>query len=211
MYKVITLNHSPDLGITYCLVNPNKQCLLFDLGYNENDYIEDYLNKHEYNCLGLFLTHGHYDHIEGLNELKTPQRFPIYISKADYRCLYSPKYNLSSYLGDQLIIKDDLKVNEIEDSHLKVGDFELEVIETPFHTEGSVCYLFKEEKILFSGDTLFHLGIGRMDLPGNDSKEVNRSLDKLKGLDPLIKVYPGHGSSSTIGNELNFNPYFKKQ
>ncbi|HBM70051.1 MAG TPA: hypothetical protein DEF61_00590 [Firmicutes bacterium] len=211
MYKVITLNRSPELGITYCLVNQNNQCLIFDLGYNKSDYIEEYLKKHGYNCLGLLLTHGHYDHIMGLNELKTPQKFPVYISKDDYRCLYSPKYNLSSFLdGEQLIIKDELRINEIEEGHLTLGDFIFEVIATPFHTKGSICFLFEKEKILFSGDTLFHLGIGRMDLPGNEAKEVNNSLEKLKRLDPLVKIYPGHGSNSSIGNELKYNPYFRQ-
>lgn len=208
-YKVITLSIDHSLSNSYCLVNSQNECLLFDLGYNKDDYIEKYLEKHDYKCLGLFLTHGHYDHILGINYLSLPQNFPIYISSNDYRCLFDPKYNLTSYLDKIVTIDEKYKINELEEGKMSIKGFEFEVIATPFHTSGSLCFYFEKEKIMFSGDTLFKLGIGRMDLPGNERKMVYSSLDKIKKLDKETLIYPGHGSSTRLEDELKFNPYLK--
>lgn len=208
--KVIQLSLEQNLATTYCLANESKQCILFDLGYNKNDYIENYLAKHEYTCLGLFLTHGHYDHILGINKLSLPQKFPIYIYEDDYRCLEDPKYSLTSYLDNIEIIKQGIKVDCLKEGEIKVGDFEFEVIATPFHTLGSVCYYFKKDKILISGDSLFKLSIGRMDLPGNAKEMLDSSLNKIRQLDKECIVYPGHGPITKLENELKFNPYLRK-
>lgn len=208
-YKVITLSIDHSLANTYCLVNKANECLLFDLGYNNDDYIEKYLSKHNYTCLGLFLTHGHYDHILGINSLSLPQKFPIYISKNDYKCLFDPKFNLTSFLDNPVTIDEKYVINELEEGKMSFKGFDFEVIATPFHTSGSVCFYFGNEKILFSGDTLFKLGIGRMDLPGNERKMVSSSLDKIKKLDEGTMVYPGHGPLTRLEGELKFNPYLK--
>ena len=81
------------------------------------------------------------------------------------------------------------------------------IIPTPGHKEDSVCYYFEKEGVIFTGDTLFQEGIGRTDLPGGDMPELIRSLGRLKQLPPETKVYPGHGYTTTIGDEIKHNPY----
>ena len=83
------------------------------------------------------------------------------------------------------------------------------VIETPFHTSGSVCFLYEKEKAIFTGDTLFKNSIGRTDLPTGNERLVKNSLEKLKKLDQSIKVYPGHGDETTLKREFENNPYLK--
>ena len=92
-------------------------------------------------------------------------------------------------------------------NELKEG---IEVIETPFHTRGSVCYYLEDSGILFSGDTLFKSSIGRDDFPGSCPKEKDRSLAKIMELSDTVKVYPGHGLFTFIGEEKKYNPFVKR-
>ena len=93
--------------------------------------------------------------------------------------------------------------------YIDQGDIMIfKAIATPFHTNGSVCYLLSGQSALFSGDTLFHLGIGRSDLPGSSPRNQRNSLAKLRVLPPSTKVYPGHGPMTTIANELANNEDF---
>ena len=88
---------------------------------------------------------------------------------------------------------------------LELAGMEIEVLHTPGHTPGSTCYL--AEDILFSGDTLFYMSIGRTDLPGSDGQQMGQSLQKLCALEKEYVVYPGHGQSTSLGFEVQNNPY----
>lgn len=154
----------------------------------------------------VFHTHGHLDHISGSFELKTRADVGTYIHESDKFLVYS--------LGAQLNMfgLPDVDIPAIDDylydgQILEVGSLEFRVIHTPGHSPGSVCFLV--DNVLFSGDTLFADSVGRTDLPGGSYEQLRDSIvNKLFALDDDIKVYPGHGPSTTIGHEKANNPFF---
>ncbi len=159
--------------------------------------------------IAVLITHDHYDHSKGASLLQTTFNCPVYVHKEDEEWLTNPKkYQKALFymqIGEPL--KDGL-VTINDGDELKIGDFIFQVIHTPFHSKGSVCYLLKEYNILFTGDTLFNGMIGRVDLVTSEPKKINESLNKLKKLDPKLLIYPGHGDKPTIlRHELETNPY----
>ena len=209
--KVSKLNYGAEFANTYILGEEGEPCLVIDFGYNRNHCVENYVKRHHSSCAGILLTHGHYDHIAGLNDLQQEVMAPIFMPNEDLRCLRSGKYNCSDYLSaEEIIIAERIQPYGVDDGdEIALGGYEVQVIATPFHTEGSVCYYLPTLGILFSGDTLFHLGIGRYDLPGAAPRLMRESLAKLARLPGETKVYPGHGPSTTIGDEKRFNDAFQ--
>jgi glyoxylase-like metal-dependent hydrolase (beta-lactamase superfamily II) len=179
-------------------------CWLIDIGDT------DYLIDNSLNINGIFLTHSHFDHIYGIN--KIIEKFPdciIYTSKSGNKALYSDKLNLSKYHESPLIFNgNNVKIINENDKIEIFPNISLEVIETPGHSRGSVCFYCEEENTLWSGDTLFEGSIGRTDLEGGNYATLIKSItDKLLTLPENTKVYPGHGSYTTIADEKMYNPY----
>lgn len=169
----------------------------------------------------VLLTHGHLDHFAGLRSLEPVVGNEIYIGHGDAYRLREPAQALQDLLGIQCEpITDfhELKEGDV----LRVGEMEIQVMETPGHTEGGVCYLISEdqaragsdlmseEKFLASGDTLFAQSVGRTDLEGGDSTALEASLRRLAGLPDSLSVLPGHGPETSIGTERKRNPYWPK-
>ncbi|PIS13747.1 MAG: MBL fold metallo-hydrolase [Candidatus Tagabacteria bacterium CG09_land_8_20_14_0_10_41_14] len=102
-------------------------------------------------------------------------------------------------------------VNLTEGEIIKLGDIELKAIETRGHTSDSFCIVCEQEKIIFTGDTLFRHSIGRTDLPGGDKEQMEKSLRRLMELPDDYKIYPGHGPETTIGEERTNNPFLKPE
>ena len=193
----------------YIVGEEGEPCIVVDPGADPNNFIEKYVRKHHNGQIaGFLLTHGHYDHIEGLR-LCTMQA-PVYVHLLEEEFLVEPAYNLSLDFLDHLYIRGLKTKLFIDKDVLNIGNYEIKVIHTPFHTRGSSCFYFEKEHVLFSGDTLFHLSIGRTDLITGSNKTVESSLKKLVVLPPETKVYPGHGAATTIGDELRLNPYLTR-
>jgi glyoxylase-like metal-dependent hydrolase (beta-lactamase superfamily II) len=208
--KIAKLNYQPDFCNTYVVGEEGGNCVVIDPGYNENHVLERYLQKHQKKVLGILITHGHYDHIKGLGNFEGIDQIPVFMDELDFPCLTDTKRNVSTGLFDEPLILENIHPYPAEDEdEIKLGNWIFKVIETPFHTMGSVCYWLEDEAVLFSGDTLFHLGVGRSDLPGSCPRNQADSLHKLALLPPETKVYPGHGPSTSIGAELSFNPEFR--
>jgi hydroxyacylglutathione hydrolase len=190
---------------TYVLGEEGKPCVIVDPGNNENGSLDRYINKHHGYCLGYLITHGHCDHIAGLKSLE--HRANVFMMAEDVACLNDPDLNVSrSLFGKDGLIIDNVVPYELDDEdEIKLGEWIFKVIATPFHTRGSCCFYVEAEKVLFSGDTLFHLGIGRSDLPGSCPRETAESLRKLAALPISTVVYPGHGERTSIKTELAFN------
>ena len=152
-------------------------------------------------------THGHADHIAANDEIKNATGAPVFIHSADAKMLTSAQGNLSSYIGNNLICQPaDRLLNDGE--KFMVGEIEFQVIHTPGHTLGGLC--FKANDILFSGDTLFSQSIGRSDFPGGSHSQLISSIkNKLLVLADHTTVLPGHGESTTIGDERHTNPFFQ--
>ena len=153
----------------------------------------------------ILLTHRHGDHIGGVPELRKALGIPVYAGEAEKELLSDPTLNLSPELGGAVSVKD---VQGLADGQeLSLLGHRWQVIATPGHTIGGVCYYLKEDKILFSGDTLFHLSYGRTDFPTGDTRALIRSItEKLLVLPEDVVVYPGHESQTTIGDERRDNP-----
>ena len=191
------------LANTYVVFDDDKNAVIID---PSKDYegIVNYLKKNELNPIAILLTHGHFDHFGGVNVLlENYPNLKVYIEGHDYELLGDPTKNCSYMCGESLIIDID-PIFVKDGTVLKLlKDEEIVAINTTFHTMGSSCYYFKNNNWLFSGDTLFAGGIGRYDLPTSCPKLIQQSLGKLKSLNPNVKIYPGHGPNSIIGNEIN--------
>ncbi len=152
----------------------------------------------------ILLTHGHFDHIMGVKKLQKVYGGEIVIHEADADCLSDSRKNLAGVLGFACP-PFDYEKTVADGDILTLGDEEIRVMHTPGHTVGSVCYI--TDKIIFSGDTLFHAGIGRTDFPGGSTEEIMNSIKKLYSLEGDYRLCPGHGSESTLSFERDNNPY----
>jgi len=152
-------------------------------------------------------THGHIDHTGADNKLASLYDIPIYISSDDTGVLNDPTDNLALLLGEKYEEVKDLK--QLKDGQvLDLGGLKLEVLSTPGHTKGSVSILVDDK--LFSGDLLFRGSVGRTDFPSSSYKELLESLKKISDLSDEVTVYPGHGPSTTIGEEKANNMFFRE-
>ncbi len=154
----------------------------------------------------LINTHGHHDHIGADWQVKEKYGCRILIHEEDAGMLGNPLLNLS-FKKDRSEVKD-LQADQLlqEGDVVSAGAIKLEVIHTPGHTPGCICLL--GNGYLFTGDTLFAGAVGRTDLPGGSFEKLNNSIQtKLKPLPDTLKIYPGHGASSTIGREKRENPF----
>ena len=192
---------------TYVISDSQNHALVVDPAV-DNDGIINFLVSKGLTPLGILLTHGHFDHIRGVKRLVDKYQIPVYIHALESDLLTDTYKNCSEFCDCSVIIDVKDKVVEINDKQvLKILEKDIIVIHTPYHTEGSVCYYFPEEKLLFSGDTLFKGSVGRSDLPTSCRRKERETFNKLKSLPEDTKVYPGHESNTTIGYELSFNRF----
>ncbi len=193
---------------TYVIGEKGGPCIVIDLGSIQTRVIS-YIKENHTSCLGILLTHGHFDHIRGLNNFLKEFNCTVFIDFNDKDFLTDSKLNGSKYSEENQVIVKTTNIYELDDEdEINFGNgYLFKVIETPFHTNGSVCYLCEKENALFSGDTLFKGSIGRTDLPTGSERLVNSSLKKLLNLNPKLVVYPGHGETTTLEKEISSNPY----
>ncbi len=180
------------------VVERNKKCYIIDPGGFDMSKLIEYIEDNNFELEGILLTHGHYDHIIGIPEIIDYKDVPVYISEKDYNFLYDSSLSLSLWLDLDFKLSSRVKVEKI-----KEGDeiFGFEVIETPGHTHGGVCFYDKENKALMSGDTIFKFNHGRTDLPTGNMSDLRKSISKLMDLEGDTVVYPGHGGETTIKME----------
>lgn len=153
----------------------------------------------------VLLTHGHFDHIMAAKKIRQQYEIPVYAGIHEEELLADSQMNLSGMWAVPYTMKADKLVNDNE--VLTIAGMEINVIETPGHTSGGVCYYIKKENVLFAGDTLFCESYGRTDFPGGSMFALLRSLrGKLFVLPEETDVYPGHGQATSIGYEKTHNP-----
>jgi hydroxyacylglutathione hydrolase len=175
----------------------SKEAILLDPGLefsSEAKQIFDYISTNTLKAKFIVNTHGHDDHIKADTLFQQKLNIPICIHSLDAPFIKNME---KSNFPTNVLLEDGDKV--------KFGDEILKVIHTPGHTPGSICLV--GENLIFTGDTLFAGGIGRTDFPGGSMKEMRLSLKKLVSLPDSLFVYPGHGESSTIGEEKKTNPF----
>ena len=192
--------------ITYCnsyLVIKDNDCVVIDTGGKDMSDLISYIKENNLNLKSILITHGHFDHIIGTDEVLEYKEVPVYVGSEDEKFFYDHRLSLSYWIDMEYKLNEKYKLNKINDGDIV---FDFLCISTPGHTKGSTCFYNKEHKIMFTGDTLFKEAYGRTDFPTGDARELSDSLNKLLSMDKDITIYPGHGESSTIEEE--YNNYF---
>jgi glyoxylase-like metal-dependent hydrolase (beta-lactamase superfamily II) len=182
------------------------------------DDIEDVLTliqKHNLQVKQIVITHAHIDHVGGAMKLRAATGAPILLNQNDYALLKMLDAQ-AAWIGMPAPGKVEIDRSIGDGDKLTAGSLQAHVIETPGHTEGSICLFFpgenKDEHKLIAGDTLFAGSIGRTDLPGGSTEKIMRSLHNLVGsLPDNTLVIPGHGPLTTIGEEKETNPFLIKR
>ncbi len=182
------------------ILSEANQAIIIDPGYESDDVIR-YINKQNLNVEAIYITHGHFDHVGGVKQLKDLFNCKVYAPIKDKIWMGKSSYN---QLGYEVPV--DLWVKDM-DTFEALG-LMFTVYETPGHSEGST--VLSVDHILFSGDTLFFQSIGRTDIPLSDPQVIYRSVKRIYQLfDEDIMVYPGHGRPTDIGHEKKFNPFVR--
>ena len=191
----------------YLIINKEtKEALLIDPADNALR-ISNVIEENVCTLKAILLTHGHFDHSMALNELKKRYNVPVYAHEEEEDVLKQSSLNMSGMIGQIYTTQADIYVKDGE--HLKLAGLDIIVLHTPGHTKGGVCYYLPEEKVLMSGDTLFHCSIGRTDFPTGSMSQLVRSVkEQLFVLPDDVQVYPGHDSVTSIGYEKQYNPFF---
>ena len=190
------------------LLENEGKALVIDPG-QESDRIISALEQKGWEPEAILLTHGHFDHVNGIpGLLKRFPELPVFISEEDAKVMSHPMNTLPPEYSPVTIPAKNLRTDFRSSSPFALFP-SLSVIPTPGHTPGGVCYFFPQEKLLLSGDTLFAGSVGRTDLPGGDMATLMRSLDSLRALPEDTVVIPGHGMTTTIGRELASNPFLQ--
>ncbi|MFI3212861.1 MAG: MBL fold metallo-hydrolase [Eubacteriales bacterium] len=173
---------------------------------DQGEEIYKTLLKNGFQVAAIFLTHGHFDHILGCQTLRKAAGVKVYASAAEKEICEDTAKNLSASVGYGCTIKANHYLQDGEE--ITVAGMTCKMILTPGHTSGSCCYYFEEAGVLISGDTLFEGSVGRTDFPTGSMGTLVRSIkEKLMVLPENVVVYPGHGNTTTIGEEKNSNPF----
>lgn len=170
-----------------------------DPGDDVTDTVAHLCTDNGWTLRGVFLTHGHYDHVGGVTPLRRAfPEVPVYLHPADTGG--TSQLLPTASLGQVTLWR--------EGDVVKLGELQVEVLHTPGHTPGSVCLRCRD--VLFSGDTLFAGSCGRTDFPGGSQEEMLSSLARLGGLEGDLRVLPGHEGETTLDRERQYNPYLRQ-
>ncbi len=189
---------------TNCYIIKKDGCrdaVIIDPGA-DTTVIQDALHRMEASCRLILLTHGHFDHILSVGDLRGADK-PVAIHKDDAEMLtHRDMFSSLIPYDPRPFAEADILLDS--DGFVSIAGFDFEVLHTPGHTKGSVCYIFGDS--IFTGDTLFRGSVGTVDF-GGDRRQLNESLRRLKGIPREYGIFPGHGQSSTLSDEREHNPF----
>lgn len=181
----------------------NGQCVIVDIGEGAPVLLR-HLEQMHLKPVAILLTHGHYDHIAGVEQARKTWNIPVYIHKMDAAMLTDSRLNLGDWLSDLPFQPVKAWETVKEGDHLTFGTADFSVLHTPGHTPGSICWMC--EDLLYTGDTLFRMSRGRTDFPGGSDGQMLDSFRKLKSLEGDYRVLPGHNEETTLSFEKAHNP-----
>ncbi|MEO6548088.1 MAG: MBL fold metallo-hydrolase [Ferruginibacter sp.] len=210
MLKIKSFSFSPIQENTYLIYNEFKDCMIIDPGCyfeEEKEALKEFITQNDLHPTLLLNTHCHLDHVFGNKFVADAYQLTLHLHEKEKLVLsYAPTsglmYNLpfDNYAGELSFLKEGDKIT--------LGEDELEVIEAPGHSPGSICFYCQKQNFIIGGDVLFRGSIGRTDLPmGNHSALITNIKNKLLILPGETVVYSGHGSETTIGEEQKSNPF----
>lgn len=197
---------------TYILYDETKECVIIDPGCfdkNEEEEITSFISNNKLIPKYILITHGHIDHVLGVNYLKKLLNISVWVPKEEkdtYNAVpsYAGSYGFEKYQHTPI----DHLINEGEE--IIFGNSTLNTIYAPGHSAGHAAFINSKQNICMGGDILFNGSIGRVDLPGGDYETLINSIKtKIFTLNDSIVVYPGHGPTTTIKYEKTNNPFFK--
>ncbi|GEK33920.1 MBL fold metallo-hydrolase [Kurthia sibirica] len=192
----------------YIISNKQKECLIIDPGEQGNDIIKE-IKKASLKPQAILLTHAHFDHIGALDVVRDAFDIPVYMHIKEKEWLSNPDLNGSgkyAQLPNYTMREADHYLQAAK--NVEVGNFLFDVAYTPGHSPGSISFIFQEDRLAFVGDTLFKGSIGRTDLVGGNQNLLLKSIhDHLLILAADTIIYPGHDAATTVGEEIDSNPY----
>ncbi len=183
---------------TYFCFDDTGACVVIDPGM-DGEGIYEKLREKGLTPSHILLTHGHFDHSQGVKALKEKSGAKVLVHREDNVMLTQPGKSAAAFyyrgdLSSYPVLSADILLEEGDE--IRVGEMNFKVFHTPGHTPGSVC--FQSENILFCGDTVFASGYGRYDLWGGDKNMLGASIARIAGMDENLKLCPGHGNSTTL-------------
>lgn len=186
----------------YLIIN-GSEAVLIDASDDDYYSVDRFIDERGLSLSAVLFTHGHFDHI-GLGKHYIEKGVPTYIHKNDSDMTHTPsnlgyiaKFQVPSFHST-----GTLEGGEV----LKLAGLEIEVLHTPGHSPGCVCYIVKNEGVIFSGDTLFYRTVGRTDLPASNPAAIKTSIKKLFALEGDYEVFPGHDRATMMSAERKYNP-----
>lgn len=212
--KIITFSVNMFQENCYLIYDNSKEGIIIDNGacnQSEKEHIINYIEQNRIVLKQQIYTHGHFDHIWGSKSIYDRFKTSLSISHADVQLYQSFNQQLQDFLGIQQNIDLPPVARQLNENDLiYFGEQQLQVIATPGHTPGGCCFYCPANNILFSGDSLFFHSIGRTDFPGGNQKCLIQNIkNKILTLPESTIVYPGHGPSTTIGEEKTHNIYLR--
>lgn len=187
---------------SYLLIKDNKECFIIDAA-SKLDAFQEIIDQEGLNLKYIMLTHGHFDHVLGVEDLVNKYGAKIVAHIEEKDVLTKASVNLSNMIGKIIEFDADIYLEGQE------GTFEdFTYLFTPGHTSGGVSYKYEDH--VFTGDTVFRASIGRTDFPGGDYDTLIKSIrDKIFTLDHDTTIYPGHGPNTSVEYEINNNPFLR--
>ena len=187
-----------------------REAIVIDPG-DDIEQVLERVRKHNLKVKQIVITHAHIDHVGGAMKLRAATGAPILLNQNDYALLKMLDAQ-AAWLGMAAPGKVEIDQSIGQADVVKTGPLVAQVLDTPGHTEGSICLYFSAENKLIAGDTLFAGSIGRTDLPGGSFEKIMRSIhDRVLALPDETVVVPGHGALTTIGEERQSNPFLVRR
>ena len=215
MFNVYRFEVNPLQENCYVVSDDSRECVIIDCGayYDEESIaIDNYLRKQQLKPVHLLATHGHLDHNFGNAHLFRQYDLKVEICAGDQQMVEHLPQQAASLFGMEISDNQPPVGTLLSDGDIiSFGQHQLLVLLTPGHSHGSCLFYCKEEGVVFSGDTLFRMSIGRTDFPEGSWQQMEQSLAKIAATLPKeTVVYPGHGPQTTIIDELQYNPYLRR-